>query len=92
MLYLNTLLKELRNRYVKVPRSFFCTKVDCENDHVTLLRTVPRPQFREAFNKYITKKGIFIANINKPLDAIDTNAGRFTNTRLSRRFWKEAVK
>jgi hypothetical protein len=38
------------------------------------------------------EKAYFIANINKPQDAIDTNAGRFTNTRLSERFWKEALK
>lgn len=90
MLYLNTLLTELRNRYVKVPRAFYCTNADYENDHVTLLRT--KTSILEIFLKMHYEKTYFIANIDKPQAASDTKAGRFTNTRLSGRFWKEAPK
>lgn len=90
MLYLNTLLKELGNRYGEVPRAFFCTNVDCENDHMTPLRT--KTSIPGCFKKCITKRHILMHILTNHKPLLTENVGRFTNTRLSRRFWKEALK
>jgi hypothetical protein len=80
MLYLNTLLTELGNRYVGVPRAFYSTNVDCENDHVTLLRT--EASIAENFLKMHYAKAYLVVNINKrnkqTKDTSDKNAGRIT--------------
>jgi hypothetical protein len=63
MLYLNTLLKELRNRYVGVPKTFCSTNADCENDHVRRLRT--EASIPENFQKTHYEKAYLLRILTK---------------------------